>query len=302
MRITRILILLTFLIGYGCNTGQQKPVEVDFSSSTSDRKSHVWDDDLQVLSVAVAPVISPRESFVYYKELFDYLGEELGMKIEFRQRLSYQEVNLLLQRNQVEIAFICTGAYVEASDRMDLLVGPVYHGVPYYHGYVIVSADSDIEHFEDLKGRSFAYTDPISNTGKLYPQKRILQLQEDTSSFFGQLIYSGSHDMSIQMVARGIIDAASVSGPVYDHMIANQPELADNIRIIEVSEAFGTPPVVSSLLLDPEKKKHIKELLLSLHTHHRGRELLESLQVERFSEIDDSMYNSVREINKKVWN
>jgi hypothetical protein len=33
------------------------------------------------LRVAIAAVISPKESFVYYRELFDFMSERLNMKL-----------------------------------------------------------------------------------------------------------------------------------------------------------------------------------------------------------------------------
>jgi hypothetical protein len=39
--------------------------------------------------------------------------------------MSYEEVNGLLDRNLVDMAFICTGAYIDGSDNFDLLVAPL---------------------------------------------------------------------------------------------------------------------------------------------------------------------------------
>lgn len=298
----RCIIALFILMQFsGCGPSGQQPVEIDFSPRASSAPIATPGDTLRVLSVAIAPVISPKESFVYYKELFDYMGDRLNMKIEFKQRMSYAEVNSMLERDIVDLAFICTGAYVDGSESMDLLAGPVFRGKPFYHAYIITNINSPIEVFEDLKGKSFAYTDPLSHTGKLYPMKRIIDLELDTASFFNKTVYSGSHDVSIQMVARNLIDGASVSGLIYEYMQSSQPELMKNLRIIEVSEPFGVPPIVTSLLLDPEIKKQVKDLFLNLHKDAQGREILDKLLIDKFDIIEDSMYTSIRKISETVW-
>ncbi len=52
---------------------------------------------------------------------------------------------------------------------VELLVAPSVNGSPMYHSYVIVHNDSPIKAFPEFKGKVFAFTDPKSNTGKIYP-------------------------------------------------------------------------------------------------------------------------------------
>lgn len=42
----------------------------------------------------------------------DYLQKKVGRPIELIQRQSYQEINDLVRDNGVDVAFICSGAYV----------------------------------------------------------------------------------------------------------------------------------------------------------------------------------------------
>lgn len=292
-----ILVLGMAFILASCNSRQPEVVEVDFSGSAADRESTEITSK-PALRVAIAPVISPRESYSYYQDLFEYMGMRLDMKIEFRQRSSYEEVNEMLERNLVDIAFICTGAYIEGSSGMDLLVGPQFNGTPLYQALVITSRQSDFYSFADFQGRSFAYTDPLSFTGRLYPDKRVADLGGDPDSFFGSVQFTNGHDVSMQMVSRNLIDGAAVNGLIYRYLEASHPEITDNLRIIEHSDYFGVPPIVTSLLLSAEIHERLQALFLGLHLDPAGRQILDHLRIDRFVALDDTMYNSAREIRR----
>jgi phosphonate transport system substrate-binding protein len=292
--------MMFFFLLASCNPRQPDVVEVDFTRDLQDSEPSDA-ETRQVLRIAIAPVISPRESYSYYQELFEYMGKHLEVKVEFRQRSSYEEVNEMLERNLIDLAFICTGAYIDGSEGMELLAGPQFNGLPLYQALVIVSARSDIRTFADFRGRDFAYTDPLSFTGRIYPEKRINDLGENPETFFRSVQYTNGHDVSMQMVARNLVDGASVNGLIYSYVRSSNPDITNNLRIIEHSEFFGVPPIVTSLLLPRETRDRIKDLFLEMHQDPQGRIILDHLIIERFVAMDDSMYNSAREIRKQAW-
>ncbi|CEP69279.1 Uncharacterized [Moorella glycerini] len=70
--------------------------------------------DLQrPLRLAAAPVISPEEGYPAYTDLAGYLEERLGYPVEFVTRPTYAEVNLLMNSGDIDVAFVCTYAYVK---------------------------------------------------------------------------------------------------------------------------------------------------------------------------------------------
>jgi phosphonate transport system substrate-binding protein len=294
-------LIISFLILVSCNTREDNIALIDFSDQTAGQNLSSATDTVPILRVAIAAVISPKESFVYYRELFDFMSDRLNMKIEFKQRMTYEDVNNLLDMNLVDIAFICTGAYIDGSDGFDLLVTPVTNNKPYYHAYVIANKNSGIRTFEDIRNHSFAFTDPLSFTGKTYAIKRVRDHGSEPDAFFSSLIYTMSHDVSIQMVSRNLVDAASVNGLIFDYLSINQPDMLMNINIIEKSEVFGMPPIVSSLLLPLETRDRLRELFTHMHEDATGRAILGKLQIERFIIADDTLYSSARIMRNEAW-
>ena len=96
------------------------------------------------LRVAIASVISPKETIRIYRELLEYLGQELGRPVEILQRSTYAEVNDLIRAANVDLAFVCSQAYVQGNDEfgMELLVVPEVRSEVTYYSYIIVPRDS----------------------------------------------------------------------------------------------------------------------------------------------------------------
>ena len=104
-----IIILSVFL--FSCSTvinENKDEVHIDFSVSDSLNINHTIEDSIIELNVAVAAITSPRQSFTYYQELFDYISAKLNYKIVFKQRKTYQEINDMLFKRQIDVAFVCS--------------------------------------------------------------------------------------------------------------------------------------------------------------------------------------------------
>ena len=254
------------------------------------------------LRIAVSAIISPRETFDSYRDLIKYLERRMGVPTELVQRETYQEVNELIGKRQLEMAFICTGAYVEgqAKQNMELLVVPVVKGESVYYSYIIAAAQANIQGLEGLRGKSFAFTDPLSNTGYLAPSYLLLQKNETPERFFQKTILTHSHDRSIEAVAKGLVDGAAVDSLVYDALAETNPQLIAQLKIIGRSPPFGIPPVVIPKELPAAEKEKLRALLLVMHEDPEGREILRKLKIERFAQVEDSLYDSVREMFNKV--
>jgi phosphonate transport system substrate-binding protein len=254
------------------------------------------------LRVAVSAIISPRETFDSYREMLKYLEKRVGIPTELIQRETYQEVNELIGKGMLELAFICTGAYVEGSvpQNIELLAAPVVNGESAYYSYIIAATRTKILEFEGLRGKVFAFTDPLSNTGYLAPRYLLLERNETVEGFFGRTIFTHSHDRSIEAVAKGLVDGAAVDSLVYDAMAETNPQLIAQLRIIDRSPPFGIPPVVVPRELPASRKEQIREILLAMHNDPEGREILRKLKIERFVRVEDSLYDSVRVMFDKI--
>lgn len=88
--------------------------------------ARVYDQQVDAVKMAVAAMLSPQGTVISYRPLQGYLEHRLGRPVQLVQRRTYQEVNELLARNMVDLAFVCTGAFKVGRRQgiMDLLMAP----------------------------------------------------------------------------------------------------------------------------------------------------------------------------------
>jgi phosphonate transport system substrate-binding protein len=296
-----LCLAVLVLVSSGCSReGDYKPV--DFSRTAPFEQPDTRPRRDQRLRVAVAAMISPKATFVHYRELLDYIGRRSGFEIELIQRKTYEEVNALFLAEGIDLAFICTGPFAAAREKygFEALATPIVRGEPYYRAYLIVPADSAAGRLEDLRGRVFAFTDPDSNTGAKVPRFWLAEIGERPESFFSRTIFTYSHDNSILAVAKGLVDGASVDGHQWEYFARFQPELTARTRVVRRSQPFGSPPVVAAGRLDPDLRERLGRLLTAMHADPEGRAILEKLLIDRFAAPRAEWYASAREMQARL--
>jgi phosphonate transport system substrate-binding protein len=159
-----------------------------------------------------------------------------------------------------------------------------------------VAKDSAVQSFRELRGKRFAFTDPLSNTGRLVPMYMLAKENETPERFFKEIIFTQSHDKSIKAVAQGIVDGAAVDSLIWEYLNATKPESTSRTRILQKSPPYAIPPVVVPRELDPGLKARMKQAFLNAHLDPNGKEILQKMKIDKFVEIDDRAYDSVRQM------
>lgn len=287
-----ILLLLSFLQGCGSDA---ESVVVDFNKTVAVKRPGESVPADGFLRVSVGAMISPKATFVYYRQLLDYIGAKLDREVELIQRKTYEEVNQLLAKGQIDLAFICSGPYTIGKKQygIEALAVPKIRGKPFYQSYLIVNKDSRFHTIEGLRGSVFAFTDPDSNTGRLVPIYWLMQMGDTPESFFKNINYTYGHDNSILAVAKGLVDGATVDSLIWEYFNKRNPIHTSRTRIIKRSELFGSPPLVASITLPAQQKERIQQLLLTMHEDPAGKRILDELMIEQFVPPKEEWYDSI---------
>jgi phosphonate transport system substrate-binding protein len=289
------LALVTVLVGCGGGKAQ-----VDFSrhepalagaASASNPPS-------KSLRMAVAPVLSPAATSDLYRELADHLSEKMDMPVDMVQGKTYAEINDLVKSGDVTLALVCTNPYLDGREDfgMELLVAPQIDGDTVYYSLLIVGSDVEASSLADLRHATFAFSDPLSNTGRLAPLYQLAQMGESPESFFGRTIFTYAHDSSIEAVSDGVVAAAAVDSVVFDYLRDSQPSLTAKVKIIDRWGPFGIYPFAVNPRLEPQLKAELRQAFLEMDEEREGKAILRHLKVDRFVVPDDGIYDSVREM------
>jgi len=295
-------LIFTMLVFTSSCVGEGDAVTVDFTKTIAAKNPENRSLEASSLKVAVAAMISPKETFVYYRQVLNYIGGKLGREVQLIQRKTYGEINALFGKGQIDLAFICSGPYAITKEKygFEALATPLVRGKPFYQSYLIVNKDSPFRKLEDLKERVFAFTDPESNTGRLVPIYWLSQMGERPETFFEKTIFTYSHDNSILAVARGLVDGAAIDGHIWEYYNDKNPENTSKTRIIRKSTPYGNPPVVVSGRLPIQQKMRIRQLLITMHLDPDGKTILDELMIDRFLETKEEWYDPIRQMTETL--
>ena len=302
-RLMRKLILSFLFFGILAFLGacEQKRPEINLEQAVAKVPVNKSADTRAPLHIAVGAMISPETTRAYYEELMSLIAEKMGRRAIFSQRKTYAELNELVKNREVDLAFVCSGPYTQGKEEfgMEMLAVPVANGKTVYYSYIIANSKSgNINSMKDLQNKKFAFTDPQSNSGCLVPTYMLARMGKTPKSFFSDYFYTNSHDNSIKAVAENQTDGAAVDSLIWEFINKIDPALTSRTKIIEKSPPYGIPPIVVNSALDPETKKRLKEILLTLHEDKKGAALLAKIQVDRFVEGDDRKYDTVRDMSR----
>lgn len=266
------------------------------------------------VKVFVTAAFVSEKGLPVYREIAAYVGGKIGRKVTVVSGASYSEADMLIERGIVHVGFVCGLPYIHElrHGKYALLAIPVAaprsgrypdaaagseNAPGKYYSYTIVPKDSKAQNWADLKGKRFAFNDTHSNSGYNMPRYKLVQLgARSWDEYFSKVLVSGSHEESIRMVARGIVDASSVDSLVldYDRSIGNADAL--NVRIIEqlFPGGAGAPPVVIGSQVDPALRRDFQQALVNMHADPAGRKILDKALLARFDPPDDRNYDDIR--------
>lgn len=273
--------------------------EIDFSRREEPMATGSPADPVpSIIRLAIASVVSPLPTSDLYGDFARYLAGKLERDVELVQGKTYAETNDLVKSGDVTLALVCTNPYLEGREdfSMELLAAPVIDGDTVYYSLLIAGKDDDASSLQDLRGATFAFSDPLSNTGRLAPLYQLAQMGESPESFFDRTIFTYAHDSSIRAVADGIVEAAAVDSLVFDQMRTSDPEVVAKVRVVDKWGPFGIGPFVVNPGLDPVLKAQLADVLLHMDEDPQGSAILDRLGIDRLVVPDDSIYDTVREM------
>lgn len=237
-----------------------------------------------------------------------YIHNRLGIETGYVNDVPWQERERLFDEGEIQILWLCGLPYIHKADlresEMELLAvpvpaGPRYCGQPVYFSDVIVREESPLLRFEELRGAVWAYNEPRSHSGYNVVRAYLSGLGE-TQGFFGKVVESGAHAMSLKMVLSSQVDGAAIDSTVLDWAIGQSPELSERIRIIAAFGPSPIPPWVISKRVSVDLRRRLRALLISMHRDPRGKRILSEANLDRFMKARDDDYNPIRVMARRA--
>ncbi|PKO37475.1 MAG: ABC transporter substrate-binding protein [Betaproteobacteria bacterium HGW-Betaproteobacteria-6] len=230
-----------------------------------------------------------------------WLEQKLGRSVVFVQRGNYREIVDLLRSGKIDFAWLCGYPYIRHRHEFRLVAVPLWRGQPLYQSYLIVPADDRrTKSIGELRGKVFAYSDPDSNSGYLYPQYVLNQQGEKPSTFFSRTFFTWAHRKVVEAVGVGLADGGAVDGYVWDTLAEVRPDLTAATRIIDRSPLLGYPPFVARGDIPTRELERFRQVLLGMAEDPQGGELLGRLRLDGFTAGQPSLFDGIARMAAKV--
>lgn len=302
MRKFFIFFILLFTVNLAGCMSNNTPY-IDFGKTQPIPHPNTYtDESSRPLRIVVATVISSHATIEYYRNVANHISKQLNRPTILIQRKTYEEVNMIMSNGDADIAFMSTGAYsaYRGLTQIEIIAMVNHKQTSSYSAQIIVHKDSDIMTQNDLQGKSFAFTDPLSYSGHIAIVDFLNKQNIRPEQYFSRYLYTYSHDKSIWAVANKVVDAASIDSMIFDYSQKAQPQLTKNLRIISTIGPYPTGPVVVRSKLSNEQKKAIQHIFLTMHEYEEMHNSLNNLLIDNFITPNVELYKPLQKIYDQI--
>ena len=159
----------------------------------------------------------------------------------------------------------------------------------------MVPEASEADSLEELRGARFSFGAASSTSGHMMPRYFLSEQGIVPEEFFSTVVYSGAHDLTYRLVARGMVDAGAVNGHFVRALLEASPPGERRVRVI-----WQSPPYVDYVWavqpdMDQELRRKLTGAFLSFSmADERGRQFLEAVGASYFLPAAESDFDQLR--------
>ncbi len=228
------------------------------------------------------------------------LKKATGLHFKTAVATSYAAVIEAMGAGKVDVGWLATFSYVLAHDKygVELLLVVQRFGSPFYRGQIMVRANSGIKDLAGLKGKRFAFVDPASTSGHLYPKTLLLSEGFDPKKFFDKTIFVGSHNSVVLSIYKGEVDGGAAYEGSRAAVAKSFPDVYDKVDVIAYTKDIPNDTVSVRKGLAEDIKNKIREGLKTISNSTEGSKTLKKLYgISGFTDLD-GLFDPVREAGR----
>ncbi len=231
------------------------------------------------------------------QEVAELLKKETGLNFKTSVATSYAAVIEAMGAGKVDIGWLATFSYVLAKEKygVELLLVVQRFGSPFYRGQIMVRTDSGIDSLKDLKGKSFAFVDPASTSGHLYPKTLLLSQGLNPKTFFGKTVFAGSHNAVVFSIYKGEVDGGAAYDGSRAAVAKSYPDIFKKIKVIAYTKEIPNDTISVRKQLPENLKIKLREGLKKISRSSEGSKILKNLYgISGVLDLD-GLFDPVRE-------
>ena len=175
-----------------------------------------------------------------FGSLADYLGERLGVEVEYVPSVDYAAVVTGFKNGDIHLAWYGGLTGVQARNAV-----PGAHAIAQrprderFLSVFVVGSGVDAGSLADLEGLTFTFGSESSTSGHLMPRHFLLRAGVDPDADFrGLPNFSGSHDKTWKLVESGAYQAGALNEAVWTKAVEEGRVDLGKVRLLQTTEPY----------------------------------------------------------------
>lgn len=223
-----------------------------------------------VVRFGVEPYESAQRLLPVYKDLADLIGKKIGCKVDLYVATSYNAEIEAMRNDKLEIGEFGPLGYVLAHQVAHAEAVATFAGADgkpaTYTASIVTWPGSGVKTIAEIKGQSFAYSDPSSTSGHLFPAYGLSKNGIDPDHGV-KAIYAGSHTASFEALRNHKVHAGELnSEEIASAKLHNEFDANAYVTLWQ-SEPIPLDPLAVRGNLPAEFKARLAKVLSSLDLH-----------------------------------
>jgi len=241
-----------------------------------------------------------------YQKVGELIGEKLGCKVEVFVATSYNAEIEAMRNGKLEIGEFGPLGYVLAHQVAKAEAVAAFgtdDGKPNsYWASIVTYPASGFKAVAEIKGHSFAFSDPASTSGHLFPAYGLRKAGLDPDKDI-RAIYAGSHTSSFEALYNHKVDAGEFNSEQLESAKQRGHYKDGDLVFLWKSDAIPTDPFAVRGDLPADFKKRAIEVLQNLDLSAldpADRKIMVGAGITRLVPQTDGAYDGIRDLVKTL--
>lgn len=244
-----------------------------------------------------------------YQIFSDYLSQQLGVPVEYVPSVDYAAVVTAFTQEELQLAFFggLTGVQARLQNPGAQVIAQRENDAKFHSKFIVrdgLSIDSLASLKAQAKDLTVTFGSESSTSGHLMPRHFMTKAGIDPDRDFRSLPnFSGSHDLTWQLVSSGSFDVGALNEDVWNRAVDSGKVDGSKVR-----EFYTTPDYFDyNWTVSPELDRvygegfadRLRGALLALNPQEHG-EILDLFSTQAFIESNDTNYRKIEAVARDL--
>lgn len=274
------------LINYSNNLNA---IAYDLHKISVDNKSE------DMLIFGVNPFTKPEKIEELYVPIIEKLCKKINKNAKTVIVSDYKELTNYIKNGLIDIGWFSPMAYVEAKDETNVIpmVTPLINGQDSYRGYIFTKKNSKYRKLTDLKNSIFAFVDPLSTSGYVYPKQMLKEVGIDVNKDLKEKLFLGNHDNVIKAVLNNEVEVGATYNEAWERAASTLN--LDSLNILAKTDLIPKDVIAARSGLDQNLLEETRNIFLN--ADQEIKEVLNQTNITGFTESEDQKFDIIRKYN-----